>query len=119
MQKATNVGHAGRSLALRMGKAEGCKIPATVRQGYQENAGRRGMSAALFFGKNSYKADISNGYMGLQNFFLPYNKKKKNKKSNHEWGDKIPPHSLIFSSISENLKKIPGERIALEIIVCN
>lgn len=26
---------------------------------------------------NSYKTDISNGYMGLQNFFLPYIKKKK------------------------------------------
>jgi hypothetical protein len=84
MQKATNVGHAGRSLALRMGKTEGCKIPAIVRQGYQENAGRRGVSAALFFWKNSYKTDISNGYMGLQFFFSPYNKKKKKKKKKQE-----------------------------------
>ena len=68
---------------------------------------------------NSYITDISNGYIGLQFFFCLIIKKKKNKKSNHEWGDKNPPHSLIFSSISENLKKFRVERIALEIIVRN
>ena len=56
---------------------------------------------------------------GYKIFFCLIIKKKKNKKSNHEWGDRIPPHSLIFSSISENLKKIQGERIVLEIIVFN
>ena len=29
-------------------------------------------------------------------------------------GDKTPPHSLIFSSISENLKKIRGNELHLK-----
>ena len=41
---------------------------------------------------NSYKTDISNGYMGLQFFFLPYNKKKKKIKNQiMNGGIKSPP----------------------------
>lgn len=77
----------------------------------EEKNGHNSASVGVW---NSYKTDISNSYMGLQFFFCLIIKKKKNKKSNHEWGDRIPPHSLIFSSISENLKKIWGNELRLK-----
>jgi len=43
----------------------------------EEKNGHNSASVGVW---NSYKTDISNGYMGLPNFFLPYNKKKKKNK---------------------------------------
>ena len=55
----------------------------------EEKNGHNSASVVVW---DSYITDISNGYIGLQNFFLPYNKKKKKIKNQiMNGGIKSPP----------------------------